>query len=250
MPHPTRYFVTGGSRGIGAAIVWRAASRGSDVAFTYVRDEASATDLASAVRKEFPKVRCAYYQLDVTDSAAVERVCDQALDLLGGLDVVVPNAGINRNALAISMTDEDWHDVINTNLSGAFFVARQVIPTMMDQRFGRIIFISSLSRNGLTGQANYAASKAGLLGLAKTLAREYGPKGITTNVLAPGFVSTDMTEEHMSGLHGEFWTRYCPVKRLATPSEVAAAVEYLASADASFTNGSCLPLTGGLDWAP
>lgn len=244
------YLVIGGSRGIGAAVVRLAATKGHDVAFTYVTNSMCATALVDEVKAKHPEVRCNCYQLDVRNSEAVEVLVDTVASEFGRIDVAVPNAGINRNALAISMSDEDWTDVLDTNLSGAFFVCRQVLPIMMEHRFGRIVLISSLSKDGLTGQANYAASKAGLVGLAKTLAQEYGPRGITTNVVAPGFVETDMTQENVSQVHADFWMKYCPVRRMGLAGEVAAAVDYFASEGAAFTNGTCLPLTGGMDWAP
>src|SRR5581483_6363918 len=131
-------------------------------------------------------------------SAAVEEVGDRVLSDFGDVHVVIPNAGTNINGLAANFSDEDWHTVIETNLSGSFWVARHFLPTMVANKFGRLIFVSSLGAGGVTGQAAYAASKAGLYGLAKALAKEYGRRGITSNVVVPGFCDTDMTREGMS----------------------------------------------------
>jgi NAD(P)-dependent dehydrogenase (short-subunit alcohol dehydrogenase family) len=162
----------------------------------------------------------------------------------------VANAGVNVNNLAVSMSDAEWTTVIDTNLTGAFYVCRQFLPTFLGNGFGRIILISSIGAHGVSGQANYAASKAGLLGLSAALAKEYGRKGITSNVVIPGFFDTDMTREGMSESNRSFWLQYCPVGRVGDLGEVSKVVMFLASAAASFVNGQALGVTGGLDWAP
>ena len=182
------YFVSGGSRGLGAGIVVEAARAGHSVAFTYVREEAAAIEIArqcEAVAPEGGGARFSTYRLDVRSSTEVEAIGDRVLEDFGSVDVVVANAGVNHNNLAVSMSDEEWRDVIETNLSGAFYVCRQFLPTFLAQRFGRIILMASLGTTGVSGQANYCASKAGLLGLSATLAKEYGRKGITSNVISP-----------------------------------------------------------------
>jgi len=150
----------------------------------------------------------------------------------------------------VSMSDEEWRTVIDTNLTGAFYVCRQFLPTFLGGGFGRIILISSIGAHGVSGQANYAASKAGLLGLSAALAKEYGRKGITSNVVVAGFFDTDMTREGMSEANRSFWLKYCPVGRVGELGEVSKAVLFLASDAASFINGQTLGVTGGLDWAP
>lgn len=244
------FFVTGGSRGIGEAIVIEAARQGHDVAFTYNQNEERAQRVLAGLRDLAPRGKFSAHALDVRDSAAVEVVGDRVLDEHGTVDVVVANAGVNKNGLAASMSDEDWRLVIDTNLTGTFFVCRQFLPTMVANRFGRIVMISSLGRGGVTGQASYAASKAGLCGLSSTLAKEYGRKGITSNVVVPGFFETDMTRGGMSGSNREFWLKYCPLERLGELPEIAKVVLFLSSDGAGYINGEAINVTGGLDWAP
>jgi NAD(P)-dependent dehydrogenase (short-subunit alcohol dehydrogenase family) len=243
------FFVTGGSRGIGAAIVLAAARAGHDVAFTYVSNESAAHEVARQCAEIRPGVYRAY-RLDVRSSAEVEAVADRVLEDFEGVDVVVANAGINKNNLVVSMSDDEWSSVIETNLSGAFYVCRQFLPTFLANRTGRFILISSLGATGVSGQANYCASKAGLLGLSATLAKEYGKKGITSNVVSPGFFETDMTREGMSAANREFWIKYCPLGRLGELPEIAELVVFLASPAAGYINGQELRVNGGLGWAP
>jgi NAD(P)-dependent dehydrogenase (short-subunit alcohol dehydrogenase family) len=153
------------------------------------------------------------------------------------------------------MSDEDWRLVLDTNLSGSFFVARSFLPTFLAHGRGRFIFISSIAAGGLSGQANYAASKAGLSGLSGALAKEYGRKGITSNVIVPGFFETDMTRETMSAQQKSFWLQFCPLGRMGhlgergAGGEIAGMVLFLASAEAAFVNGQAISVTGGLDWS-
>ena len=245
-----RFFVTGGSRGIGAAICVEAARRGHDVAFTYARNEAAAKAVARACTEVRPEGRYRAYQLDVRRSADVEAVGDRVLEELDGVDVIVANAGINHNNLVVSMSDEEWSSVLETNLSGSFYVVRQFLPTFLAQRFGRIVLISSLGATGVSGQANYCASKAGLLGLSATLAKEYGSKGITSNVISPGFFETDMTREGMSAANRGFWLQYCPLGRLGELPEIAELVAFLVGPGGNDINGQEIRVNGGLGWAP
>ncbi len=244
------FFVTGGSRGIGEEIVLEAIRQGHEVGFTYLNNEERAMKVVAAARQVKPGVRCKAYQLDVRSSAAVEEVGDRFIDDFGSVDVVVANAGINKNNLVLSMSDEEWDDVLRTNLTGTFYICRQFLPTMLANRQGRFILMSSLGHSGVSGQANYCASKAGLHGLCSSMAKEYGRKGITTNVVVPGFFDTDMTRDGMSQSNREFWIQYCPAGRIGELREVAHAVMFLASDGASFINGQMIPVTGGLDWAP
>ena len=242
------FFVTGGSRGLGAGIVLAAVEAGHDVAFTYRSDEAAAqgvVDQAQALGG-----RAVAWQLDVRDSAAVEQVADEVLDLFGDVDAVVCNAGIRRDGMAMSMSDEDWAAVLDTNLSGAFYVARAFLPNFLAQRRGRFVFVSSVARNGISGQVNYSASKAGLVGLSAALGKEYGRKGITSNVVVPGFFDTDMTRDSIGAELGEFVGRFSPAGRRGEIAELAHAVLFLASRGSSFVNAQALGVTGGLDWGP
>jgi NAD(P)-dependent dehydrogenase (short-subunit alcohol dehydrogenase family) len=244
------FFVTGGSRGLGEAVVMEAVRQGHDVGFTFHTSEKRAADVCARASAARPDVRCTAYPLDVRSSAAVETIGDRFLDEFGTVDVVVANAGINKNNLVLSMSDDEWDDVLRTNLTGAFYVCRQFMPTMLANHFGRIILMSSLGHSGVSGQANYCASKAGLHGLCSSMAKEYGRKGITTNVVVPGFFDTDMSRDGMSASNKEFWIQYCPVGRMGELPEIAHTVMFLASKGASFINGQTIPVTGGLDWAP
>ncbi len=243
-------FVTGGARGIGQSIVLEALKKGHDVAFTYRTSADEAQRVLALASDLAPGRSCRAYPLDVRDPAAVEITADRVLDELGRVDVVVNNAGVNINGLAATLDDEAWREVIDTNLSGAFYVSRAFLAPMMRRSFGRLIHVSSLGRGGVTGQVADASSKAGLCGLSSTLAKEYGRRGITSNVVAPGFFETDMTREGMSGSNREFWLKYCPAGRLGELPEVASVVLFLASPEASYVNGETIAITGGLDWAP
>jgi NAD(P)-dependent dehydrogenase (short-subunit alcohol dehydrogenase family) len=241
-------FITGGSRGIGAGLVAAAASAGYDVAFTYRERHAAAAAVCDTVCRASPGVRCRPYPLDVRDPAMVERVGDQVLDDFGTVHVVVSNAAITRAGLLFSTSDEDWRDVLDTNLTGPFFVARQFLPALLANGFGRFIFVSSIAANGMSGNAAYGASKAGLLGLSGALAKEYARKGVTSNALLLSLFETDMSDEQLSDDNRAFYARYCPVGRVGQVSEVASAVLFLASDAASFVNGQTLGVNGGLDW--
>ncbi len=244
------YFVTGGSRGIGAAIVLSAIEDGHDAAFSYLSGEAKAQEVVQRAKELRPDCNCRAYRMDVRDPDEVESVGNQILDDFDTVDVVVNNAGINRDNLAVSMTDEEWHDVMATNLHGPFYVARQFLTTMLANRFGRIINISSVSATGCTGQINYAASKAGLVGLTRTLAKEYGAKGITANNVVLGWFETEMTEEAMPESTRKFWMELCPKRRAGHLSELTSVVRFLASKEAEFVNGADITVSGGLDHAP
>ena len=248
------YFVTGGSRGIGAGIVEYAARRGHHVAFTYVANaeaaERSKQTAEAAAKEAGHEVQIRHYKLDVKDAAQVEAVADQVLEDFDTMEVIVNCAGVNRDNLVVSMSDDEWREVLATNLDGPFYVCRQFMQTLMANRFGRIINISSIQHEGGTGQANYAAAKAGLHGLTKTLAKEYGRRGITANVVVPGFFDTDMTRESMPQMNKDYWKQYCPMPkgRMGKVDELAAVVEFLASEGGAFINGEVINVTGGLGW--
>ena len=244
------FFVTGGSRGLGEAVVLEAIEQGHDVGFTYLNNESAAMTVCEKAARLRPGAQCRAYRLDVRSSHDVEETGDRFMDDFGSVSVVVANAGINKNNLLVSMSDQEWDDVLRTNLTGTFYICRHFLPAMLANRFGRFILMSSLGHSGVSGQANYCASKAGLHGLCASMAKEYGRRGITTNVVTPGFFDTDMTRDGMSQANREFWSQYCPVGRMGKLEELAHTVMFLASERASFINGQTIPVTGGLDWAP
>lgn len=243
-------FITGGSRGIGRGIVLDAIQAGWDVAFSYH----SASEAAEAVIKEAhdlaPERRCIGYRMDVRSSQDVTTVGDAIMDDFDTMDAVVNNAGITKNNLAFGMSDTEWQDVLDTNLSGAFYVIRHFLPVFLAAKKGRFVSIASIASNGMSGQANYSASKAGLIGLSGTIAKEYAVKGITSNVVSPGFFDTDMTLHSMSAELKSFWNQHCPTKRMGKLQELSAMVLFLASDAASFVNGQVITVAGGLAWAP
>jgi 3-oxoacyl-[acyl-carrier protein] reductase len=234
--------VTGASRGIGASIAQQLAREGFTVIGTATSDEGAAriTQALSA----FPGCRGA--NLNVNDASAGEALIDALVKEHGGLQVLVNNAGITRDQLAMRMKDDDWDAVADTNLRAVFRMSRAVIRPMMKQRYGRIISITSVvGASGNPGQANYAAAKAGVAGMTRALARELGSRGITVNCVAPGFIETDMTavlpEEQQKALLGQI-----PLGHLGKPDDIAHAVAYLASPRAGYITGQELHVNGGM----
>ena len=246
------FFVTGGSRGIGASIVLQAVREGHDVAFTYHTDRDSAQAVVEQAHIIRPESRLHAYQLDVRDSQAVEQAGESVEADLGDVQVVVNSAGVVRSNVTAMMTDEEWHEVIDTNLSGTFYVCRQFLPGMLIGGFGRIINLSSVVSGGMAGMANYAAAKAGLHGLTRTLAKEYGRKNITANCIVLGAVDTDMAHTQLTDRVLRFGQAYAPIPegRLGEPEHVAKLVTFLISDVASYINGAEIAVTGGLDWYP
>ena len=236
--------VTGAGRGIGHAIALRLAQEGARVA-SVSRSEENAKKTADEINATRPDSSKAY-AVDVADHGLVQKIGAQILEDFGRVDVLVNNAGITRDGLSMRMSTEDWDTVIDTNLKGAFNFCQAVMRSMIKQRSGRIINISSVSGlTGNAGQANYAASKAGLLGLTKTLARELASRGITVNAVAPGFIVTDMTgglsDEVKQAIMGKI-----PLAKLGQPEDIAAAVAFLASAEANYITGQILTVDGGM----
>ena len=234
--------VTGASRGIGAAIALELARKGLKVVGTATTDAG-----AAKIREALTGFDgCDGRTLDVTDGPAAEALVDAVAKEYGGLQVLVNNAGITRDTLAMRMKDDDWDAVLDTNLKGVFRMSRAVMRTMMKQRYGRIVSITSVvGASGNPGQANYAAAKAGVAGMTRALARELGSRHITVNCVAPGFIDTDMTaglgEDQHKALLGQI-----PLGHLGKPSDIAHAVCYLASPQAAYVTGQELHVNGGM----
>ena len=243
-------FVTGGSRGIGRAIVLKFIQEGWGCAFTHLSNREAAEEtlrLAQDIRSDC-KIKT--YQLDIRDSGCVEEVTEQAITDFENIQAVVNNAAVVRNNAAVMMSNEEWDEVLATNLTGPFYVTRSFLMHMISNKVGRFINISSLAQDGCSGQVNYAASKSGLIGLTKTLAKEYGPKGITANVVTVGYVQTQMTEEHLAQELHEFWMKHCPLKRMSSTEDVANLAYFICSDQGSFINGEVVRISGGLTYAP
>jgi 3-oxoacyl-[acyl-carrier protein] reductase len=235
--------VTGASRGIGRATALALCHAGFDVAVASPQAETN-EELAAEIRA--CNVKAMLVNLDVRSLDSIKQAFDRVRQELGRIDVLVNNAGITRDGLAMRMKPDDWNLVLQVNLTGAFHCIQQVLPGMMRERWGRIVNIASVvGEMGNAGQANYVASKAGLIGLTKSIAQEMGSRGITVNAVAPGYIETDMT----SGLSQELKDKMLaniPLRRIGLPEEVAAAVKFLASEDASYITGAVLDVNGGI----
>ena len=234
--------VTGASRGIGAAIALELAKKGLKVIGTATSEDGAAK--ISQTLSDYPG--CSGHKLDVNDAVASEALVEQIVKTHGGLQVLVNNAGITRDMLAMRLKDEDWDAVLDTNLKAVFRMSRAVMRTMMKQRYGRIISITSVvGASGNPGQANYAAAKAGVAGMTRALARELGSRNVTVNCIAPGFIDTDMTaglppEQHKALL------AQIPLGQLGKPQDIAHAVAFIASPQAAYITGQELHVNGGM----
>ena len=236
--------VTGGTRGIGRALVDAFADAGANVAFTYRSSSDTAAALVDALDEQGTETLS--LQGDVADLETAQAHVDAVLDRWGTLDVLVNNAGITRDGLVLRMSEDDWDDVIDTNLKGVFNFCKAAYMPMMRQQSGTIVNISSVvGATGNAGQTNYAASKAGIVGFSKSLAKELGSRNVTVNVVAPGYVQTDMTDE-LDDETRETILDAVPLDRLAEPDEIADAVLFLASPAATYITGHVLHVNGGL----
>ncbi|MEL0316632.1 MAG: 3-oxoacyl-ACP reductase FabG [Aquiluna sp.] len=232
MSQPRTVLITGGNRGIGYAIAEAMVAAGHRVAVTARNGEGPKGTLSVVA--------------DVTDSASLDTAITQVEEKLGPIEVIVANAGITRDTLLMRMSDEDFEDVVNTNLTGVFRVVKRVTKSMLRAKYGRVILIGSVvGLLGSAGQVNYSATKSALVGIARSITRELGAKNITANVIAPGFIDTDMTAELGEELAAKYRSQI-PAGRFATPEEVAKVVAWVASEDASYISGAVIPVDGGL----
>ncbi len=232
--------VTGASRGIGRACAVELAKAGYDVAITYAGNDEAANQTVKDITDL--NVKSKAYKFDVSNKEACQKAADEILADFGKLDVLVNNAGITRDGLFMRMNSDNWEAVINTNLNSAFYMTSPIIKTMVKQRSGCIVNMSSIvGKMGNAGQANYSAAKAGLIGFTKSLAKELGSRNIRVNAIAPGFIQTDMTK----GLETEKIAEHIPLKRLGTPEDIAKTVKFLAE-EGTYITGQVIGVDGGL----
>ncbi len=236
--------ITGATRGIGRAIAIRLANAGFDIALNYRKENDDLTNTKSEIEKA--GVDCLPVQGDISSFEDCERIAKEIFDKFGKIDVLVNNAGITKDMLLMRMKPEDFSSVVDVNLIGTFNMTRNVVPYMVKARFGKIVNISSVvGIEGNAGQANYAASKAGIIGFTKSLARELGSRNILVNAVAPGFIETDMTAVLSDSVRDEI-AKKISLRRMGSAEDVAGVVEFLCSDASSYVTGTVIPVTGGL----
>jgi 3-oxoacyl-[acyl-carrier protein] reductase len=236
--------ITGASRGIGRSICLEMASRGCNIAFNYLTRASDADSLVAALKEMGREVQA--FQCDVKDFSAAEQMVREVRSRFGSIDYLVNNAGIVRDKLILRMTEQDWNEVIGTNLKGAFNFSKAVAPVMLKARFGSILNVTSVSGvKGMSGQVNYSASKAGMIGLTKSLAREFAGRNVTVNAIALGLIDTEMTRV-LPGEHRAALLQSIPLGRLGSGEEVARIAAFLLSEDARYITGQVIQVDGGL----
>ncbi len=239
-------FITGGSRGIGKAIAKKFAQNGYDVIVNYVSENINLEELEKELKNGQEEIRTLFVKGDVTDVASCTEMVEQITKEFGKLDVVINNAGITKDGLLMRMKEEDFDKVLDINLKGTFHICKQVVPIMMKQKHGKIVNISSVvGIAGNAGQSNYAASKAGIIGFTKSLAKELASRNILANCVAPGFIRTDMTDVLADSVKENILSSI-PLKRMGTAEEVANLVYFLASDENSYITGQVIPIDGGM----
>jgi 3-oxoacyl-[acyl-carrier protein] reductase len=243
-------FITGGSRGVGHAAVLELAGQGANIAFTYINNKNAAEETKYDIKKVNPDSRVRFYQLDVKDSKQVEEVASNVVSDFEPVNIVINNAGNLNDNLVVNMSDEEWFDVLNTHLSGTFYVCREFLSEFIYNKGGKFINISSIGYTGSAGQANYSAAKAGVIGFSKALAKEYGKKNIYTNVIVLGYFDTALTRSNASQIVVDNFVKLSSLKRPGRGSEYGKALTFLASDLSSFVNGQVLDVTGGLETIP
>ena len=236
--------ITGGSRGIGLAIAKKLASNGANIAILYVGDESEGINAKNELLEYGTKVE--QYFCDVSDFETSQKVVEQVIEEFGGIDFLINNAGITRDKLILNMDEKDFDAVIGVNLKGTFNMIKHTYKHFMKKRFGRIVSTSSIvGLNGNAGQANYSASKAGIIGLTKSVAKELAGRGVTANAVAPGYIGTDMTNV-LSDKVKDAMKAQIPAKRIGTPEDVANVVAFLCSGEAAYVTGEVIRVDGGL----
>lgn len=236
--------VTGGSRGIGKSIVIKLANEGADIVFTYASNEDAANATKLAVEQLGRK--CFAIKADAVSGASATEVIDKTIEHFGKVDILINNAGITKDTLLMRMSEQDWDAVLDVNLKGVFLMTKAAIRPMMSAKRGKIITLSSVvGIVGNPGQANYCASKAGVIGFSKSLAKEVGSRGITVNVVAPGYIETDMTNK-LNEVQRKAIMDMIPLKRIAQPDEIAGVVAFLASPAANYITGETIKVDGGM----
>lgn len=236
--------ITGGSRGIGRVVALNLAKEGYNITFCYTNNEAAAKETAAEIEKT--GVKALAVKADVSNESDVNALVQAARDAFGPIEVLVNNAGITRDGLLLRMSEKDISDVLDINLKGAFFCTKAVLKDMMKSRYGKIINITSIvGVTGNAGQSNYAASKAGLIGFTRSIAKEYGSKGICVNAVAPGFIETEMTEKLPEEVKNTYLERIS-LKRFGSPEDVANVVSFLAGHKSDYVTGQVIEVTGGM----